>query len=224
MSRRKNEVKLSTELTPKQIVAELDRYIVGQNHAKKAVLTGMDMQKKLDPLNQLFQEKGLPCIKVGIGINTAICNIGDMGSKFRRNYTVIGDGVNLASRLEFLCRRYNVGVIVGENTFQATKKDFLYLQLDRVNVKGKLLAENIYLPIVVIEESNADLEGLVAAHHAALQSYFNQEWKKAIKQFKALAKTSLYVDLCQVFLERIDFFQQQPLSPNWSGAYEMNEK
>ena len=130
------------------IMAFWNAPLVDAEHAKKAVLSGLHMQKKLESLNQFFMQKGLPTIGIGVGINTTVCNIGDMGSKFRRAYTAIGDGVNLASRLEALCRRYNVGVIVGDNTYQNTKDDFLYLHLDRVKVKGKLQGENIYCPLV----------------------------------------------------------------------------
>ncbi len=193
-------------------------------HAYKAVLTGMNMQSQLKPLNDNFKEKGLPHVGIGVGINTGEVNIGDMGSTYRKAYSAIGDEVNLASRLEGMCRLYNVDVIVGEHTYAATKDKFAYLHLDKVMVKGKNKAVDIYSPIAKTEEATANIEKEIAAHHQALENYFHQRWDQAEKQFQAMQKK--YPDrlLYPLFLNRVNEYKVNPPAADWDGSFVSKEK
>jgi adenylate cyclase len=107
------------------------------DHAINAVTASLGMQEALSNLNTILIAEKVQPLQIGIGINTGLMNVGDMGSKFRRAYTVIGDAVNLASRLEGQTKYYHIGILVGETTYAQTKNRFIYRKIDKIKVKGK---------------------------------------------------------------------------------------
>ena len=190
-----------------------------------AVTAGIDLQAALTKLNDVFEKEKKPRIKIGVGINTGIMNVGDMGSKFRRAYTVLGDTVNLASRLEGQTKFYHVGIIVGELTYNLTKNDFVYRKLDKIKVKGKETGVEIFCPICISQENTPELQKEVDAHHEALHAYFQQNWDKAEEAFKRLQKEyPSQKELYQVYLDRIVSMRETPPGPDWDGAYVSHEK
>lgn len=194
-------------------------------HAYLAVKTGLEMQKRLAELNVTFIQENKPLVKIGVGINTDIINVGDMGSKYRRCYTVIGDAVNLASRLEGQGKYYFINIMVGEKTWLQTNKDFAYKKIDRLKVKGKDTAVVVYQPICPIQDATPEILQEIELHHQALEAYFQQRWDFAESTFKQLKVTypkneGLYI----VFLERIEKLRTMNLEPNWDGAYVSHEK
>ncbi|MEZ5653612.1 MAG: adenylate/guanylate cyclase domain-containing protein [Burkholderiaceae bacterium] len=120
-------------------------------HARHAVLAAIDMQRAIARLSERFAARGFPPVAIGIGINTGLMRVGDMGSKLRRAYTVIGDSVNLASRLESLTKHYRTPIIVGESTEQACS-DMRFDPIDTVVVTGRQGAVRIFAPRPVTEE------------------------------------------------------------------------
>ncbi|MDD3151237.1 MAG: adenylate/guanylate cyclase domain-containing protein, partial [Candidatus Gastranaerophilales bacterium] len=115
-----------------------------ENHAKNAVLTAIEMQKKLVELNKKWAEEGKPELKIGVGINTGEMVVGYMGSEQIVDYTVIGDNVNLASRLESLTKEYKAGIIISESTYNEVYNEINAEYVDEVKVKGKNIAVKIY--------------------------------------------------------------------------------
>lgn len=206
------------------IMAFWNAPLTQEKHAQKAIVSALGMHEQLNKLNKYFTENELPTIGIGVGINTTTCNIGDMGSEYRRAYTAIGDGVNLASRLEALCRLYNMDIIVGDITYQQTKDDFAYLHLDKVEVKGKNVPENIYAPITDIENQSTELKQLIEKHQQALNHYFSQNWKQAKEEFTSLLETSPYKTLCKLFITRIETFEKNPPEKDWNGSYKLTSK
>ncbi len=188
-------------------------------HAKKTILAGLEMQTTLKEVNKLFLAKNLPEINIGIGINTGMINVGDMGSKYRRAYTAIGDSVNLASRLEGMCRPYEVDILVGEVTYKETKDEFLFLYVDKVKVKGKNQGVDIYLPLGLSSEVTPEQIEEVNEHHIAVQHYFKQEWDLAESLFAGLQTKYPTRFLYSVYLERIRAYKENPPSADWDGAY-----
>lgn len=185
-----------------------------EKHAEHAVAAALQMLEKCQQLNKNFAKKGWPQIEIGIGINSGEMNVGDMGSEFRRAYTVIGDAVNLASRLESITKFYGVNMLVSENTYRLNK-GYLFQLVDKVKVKGKQQAINIYQP----QPNQIDVQ----LHEQAFSAYFLQDWPKAKMLFSKLAKLHPDKKLYPLYVERI-----QALTGNtqadWDGCFTHQQK
>ncbi|EKD72403.1 MAG: hypothetical protein ACD_45C00683G0003 [uncultured bacterium] len=192
--------------------------LIDNQHTQHAISAALDMQNKVEKLKPIFAKKGWTDMKVGIGLNSGIMSVGDMGSKFRRSYTVIGDAVNLASRVENLTKYYNVN-IVATHSIEAQQKMFVFRKLDRVTVKGKKTGTEIYEVVCKTEELAPEKRDEIALHHSALELYFNQEWEKSQAVFTELHQAHPHVKLYSLYLHRIADFLQTPPSSNWDGIY-----
>lgn len=148
------------------------------NHAENAVIGGFDMLKITAELRQHFIAKDWPAIHVGIGINTGNMNVGDMGSEYRRAYTVLGDAVNLGSRLEGLTKFYGLEFLVSEYT-KAQCPNILFRPVDKVKVKGKDKAVAIFEPICKKEQTTDALDAELTALNSAYNAYLSQQWTQA---------------------------------------------
>jgi adenylate cyclase len=193
--------------------------------AARAVSTALGMQGCLGRLNAEFEQRGLPRLGVGIGVHTGLLVAGNMGSENRLNYTVIGDGVNLASRLEGLTKRYGISIIVSDSTRQAAP-DFVYRELDRVRVKGKSEAVRIYEPLGPRESLAAqDLEDLERFHHA-LELLRSRQWAPASRALSELAVAADGRDeaLCRVYLARIEGYLREQPEESWDGTVTFTKK
>ena len=124
--------------------------VADADHARHAVMTALDMQRELRKLDEPFKARGWPVLHIGVGVNTGTMTVGDMGSPVRQSYTVMGDAVNLGSRLEGITKQYGVGIIVGETTRALLKEDVVFRELDRVRVKGKAEPVGIYEPLGLV--------------------------------------------------------------------------
>ncbi len=189
------------------------------SHAEHAILAAFDMQKKLKELNRELKAMQRPEIHIGIGINTGSMNVGDMGSKYRRAYTVLGDAVNLGSRLENLTRIYNVDTIVGEKTYEKTKNVFVFRMLDKVKVKGKEQAIAIYEPVCRMGEETEEMKRTLEEHKKAFDAYMQRRFDEAEALFKRMGGK-----LYEVYLKRIEEFRKNPPPENWDGSYTFESK
>jgi len=194
-----------------------------KRHATHALSAALDMQRALAKLRPQFAEKKWPDIHIGIGLNSGLMSVGDMGSKFRRNYTVLGDEVNLASRVEGLTKFYGVGIIVTEHT-QHQQQIFVFRKLDRVRVKGKKLGIEIFEPICRITEETPELALELQLYHSALDYYFAQDWEKAETIFTELSQAHPDTKLYSLYLKRIAEFKHIPPPSPWDGVYTHTEK
>ena len=192
-------------------------------HALQAVNAAFAMLAAVNELKQHFSKDGLPEISIGIGINTGMMNVGDMGSEYRRAYTVLGDSVNLASRLEGLTRYYDVDLIVGENTYDQIKDAYVCRELDLVKVKGKLRPVHVYQPIALQGQPGENDLRTLKRYHDALDLYRNQDWPGARELFMRLQLKSR-CKLYQIYLNRIEWFQSNPVGRDWDGVYERRNK
>ena len=185
--------------------------------ALHAVQTALAMRKKLDLFNRDIRKANQPEVTIGIGINTGNVHIGDLGSKFRRSYTVVGDAVNLASRLEGLTKFYHVDIIVGENTWKQTKDDFIFRKIDKVQVKGKRQIVEIYQPFCATLEQSNELRAELELHHRALDLYFQRDWEQSIPLFETLQNSyPTNRPLYEVYLQRM---RNAPLpKADWDGS------
>ncbi|HQW19610.1 MAG TPA: adenylate/guanylate cyclase domain-containing protein [Rhodocyclaceae bacterium] len=186
-------------------------------HVKNAVLTAIEMQKTLPELNKNLAAKGWPELKIGIGVNTGGMTVGDMGSPVRQSYTVMGDAVNLGSRLEGLTKQYGVGIIVGEITRERLKKDFVFRELDRVRVKGKSEPIAIYEPIGADGEVAKDKLDEIKLWNQALRYYRAQDWDQAevaLLNLSRMAPCYLY----DLYMQHITQYRKDPPGDGWDGV------
>lgn len=194
------------------------------SHAQHGIEAALAMQAGLQQLRIKNAERGWPEIYIGVGLNSGSMNVGDMGSEFRRNYTVLGDAVNLASRLESLTKEYGVGIIVGEATYQATQQFFVFRQLDRVKVRGKKIGMNIYEVVCRNTELSDALRNEITNSQQALNFYFNQQWDKAGELFQQLNTQNAKSKFYSLYLQRIAQFRRNPPAEDWDGVYVYTQK
>jgi adenylate cyclase len=190
------------------------------DHATLAVRAAQDMVAEVARFNQERQAQGLPSISIGIGLNTGLMRVGDMGSDLRRSYTVIGDAVNLASRLEGLSRLYGVSVIAGEATRLQAIDAALWQALDCVRVKGKGEPVQIYTP-----HPAPDGEGPAGGIHEELAQwaqfladYRAKNWAACRQMLEELRKMKSLVTVCQIYGERLSQYQCTPPPDDWDGV------
>lgn len=186
-------------------------------HARNALLAGLDMIKKLDELQPIFKAKGWPEIHIGIGLNTGVMNVGNMGSEFRMAYTVLGDAVNLGSRLEGLTKQYGVAIIVSE-TVKMAVSDHVFRELDRVKVKGKDRPVAIFEPLGEYAVQDSATRQELETYHQALQLYRHQQWNDAENILQTLHNKTPNKLIYKIYLERIIHFREHPPEPNSDGV------
>ena len=194
------------------------------DHAAHAVDAALGMLEESDALRPGFQRDGFPDVNIGIGINTGEMDVGDMGSEYRRAYTVLGDAVNLASRLEGTTKYYGARVVVGEETWRQTRERFLYRELDLVRVKGKERAIRVFEPLGRYESSSRSLRETVERHGRGLEAYRAQDWAAAEEVFSALHETHPDEPIYRLYLDRVAELKAAPPGPDWDGVYERTTK
>jgi adenylate cyclase len=185
-----------------------------ENHARDGVDTALTMQAKIPALTQEFSNRGWPALVIGIGVNSGTMNVGDMGSEFRKAYTVLGDAVNLASRLEGLTKEYGVPVIIGEDTRRAIP-EMICRELDRVRVKGRVNAVTIYQPLG--RTLAADLAGELGEWDQALAKYREGKFADAEIAFAALVAAHPAQKIYTIYRARCAAFRIEPPAPDWDG-------
>ncbi|MFL6658229.1 MAG: CHASE2 domain-containing protein [Massilia sp.] len=193
------------------------------DHASRAVATALKMQDSAARLNTQFIARGWPPLKIGIGINTGTMHVGDMGSRIRQAYTVMGDAVNLGARLEGITKVYGVGIAVGAAT-RAAAPDFAYRELDRVRVKGKNLPVAIFEPLGAADSLDASARAELAAWDTALELVRSRRWDEARSAITTLAAAHPERYLYQLYLSRIETWLLDPPGPDWDGATNFDSK
>lgn len=188
------------------------------NHASHAINAALNFIPALEKINQLFAQKKWPIIDIGIGINTGEMIVGNMGSEFRMAYTVMGDSVNLGSRLEGLTKQYGVRILVSETTKNAAS-EFVYLEIDRVKVKGKDEPITIYEPLGLRSELSEEAKLLMPQFKVALELYHAQQWREASRLFNTLKEHYPERKLFDVYLNRINEYIIEPPAYDWDGVF-----
>ena len=187
-------------------------------HAKHALEAAIEMLNRLKLIHKDFEKRGWPPIKIGVGLNTGNMNVGNMGSEFRMAYTVLGDAVNLGSRLEGLTKGYGVELIVSETTAAAVP-DYIYREIDKVRVKGKDKPVTIYEPVGLRKEIEKPERDEIKLYDQALKLYRQENWDMAELQFLNLQKMSPDKPLYKLYAERIARFRKEPPPSGWDGVY-----
>lgn len=193
------------------------------DHASLAVASALLMQKTAKQLNDDFTARGWPPLKIGIGLNTGEVRVGDMGSAIRRAYTVMGDPVNLASRLEGITKEYGVDIIVGETTKRAAP-EFAYRELDRVTVKGKNELIAIFEPIGLDAELDDITRTELENWHNALALSRLQKWDEAATIIQALYAAHPEFYLYALTLNNIEHLKNNSPGLDWDGVTAYQKK
>ncbi len=193
------------------------------NHVMNALQAALEMHQAVRELDAQFESQGWPKVRVGVGLNTGKMNVGNMGSEFRRAYTVMGDAVNLGSRLEALTREYGVDTICSEHTRKAAP-DWAFRELDFVRVKGKLEPVAIFEPLGPKSGLTQTVKDEVVRFQAALRAYRARDWDRAEAEFFGLSQSGHPLKAYELFLERIAFLRKNPPAADWDGAFTFTHK
>ena len=187
------------------------------NHAQLAVKTAIEMAAAVRAINEEHRASGIPEIGIGIGLNTGTMCVGDMGSDIRLAYTVIGDAVNLGSRLEGLSKAYGVEIVVSEST-RRLAPDFGWQELDKVRVKGKEQAVAIFSPLGALIELDKGQTDEAKAWAALIKAYRAQDWDQCDLMLLNLERVNAKKYLYELYSERVASMRLLPFDPGWDGA------
>lgn len=198
--------------------------IVRQDHALLACRAALDMRTALAGINRNLHQKNFPQIKIGIGINSGEMIVGNMGSRERMDYTVLGDNVNLASRLEGITKVYGVDVVISEHTCQLVHDEFVVRELDMVRVKGKTQPVKIFELMGRKEEAASRYEPLLQSFAQGLKSYRNQQWEEGLRKFQQVLQICPSDGPSKYYLDRCRQSLDSPPVPDWDGVLTLTAK
>jgi adenylate cyclase len=194
-----------------------------EQHARHAVQAGLEMLRQTVRLDQQFRQEGLPALHIGIGINSGPMNVGDMGSEYRRAYTVLGDAVNQGSRLEELTKFYGVSMLIGEPTYLQLHDAIPCREIDRVRVKGKHEAVRLYEPLDLEQPAGKSAQQQLEEYTLALHAYRRMAWQEAHSIFCRLEGRDSH-PLYQLYAQRCAHYREHPPASNWDGIYQHQQK
>jgi adenylate cyclase len=205
-----------------------------KGHEYHACMTALEMDKKLKIMREKWTEEGdwpelVHNIRHRVGLNSGDMVTGNMGSTMRMNYTMMGDTVNLAARLEPAAKQYGVYNFVAHNTYKAVKDQFEWRMLDYLVVKGKKKPVKAYELISLKDKMDSNQSELIGVFNEGQELYFKQDWKNALKKFKkssGLEEDFLYrpTTPSKIYIERCEEFLKNPPPKSWSGVWEMKSK
>jgi len=191
-------------------------------HARAACQAALGSQKQLRELHDKWTSEGRVTFDMRIGIHTGDAVVGNFGSERRLNYTVIGDAVNLASRLEGLNKQYSTAIMISEHTYQAAN-GVLARPIDLVSVKGKSEAVLVY-ELLAMDDSDSELAELVNLHKSAMEKYCKQDWSAALAIFEQVLKMRPDDPPASQLVKRCRQYQATPPESNWDGVFRMQTK
>jgi len=191
----------------------------------RAVRTAIQMVKSLNDWNRERISEGKKPVRIGIGLNTDSIVSGNIGSPKRTDYTVIGDGVNLASRLESACKQYYSAILISDNTYSKLKGTYRMRKVDRVVVKGKTEPVSIYEVLDYhTEETFPNMMEAVNNFSHGLDCYQKAHWDKAIEAFQRALSQNSNDKLSQMYIDRCEHMKKHPPTAKWDGVYVMTSK
>jgi adenylate cyclase len=194
-----------------------------EDHALLAFKAAVEMVAGLETVNAKLLERGYPTVSVGIGLHTGEVILGNIGSERKLDYTVIGDNVNLASRLEGLTKQYGFPLVVSESTMLEAASGVPHAILDQVRVKGKSQGVKIYAPLLAGVAGSGESAALAEEAEligAAFEDYLAQRWDAAIEKYAQIGCGRLR----EIYTERCANLKEMGVSHNWDGIYSLSTK
>jgi len=204
------------------IVAMFGAPMEQPDHAVRACRAALRCQRILEELRPKWESEGKPDVRVRIGVNTGTALVGNMGSEARFDYTMLGDTVNLAARLEGANKQYGTYIMAGQETVKRIPFGIFFRELDAIRVKGKKVGIQVY---EVVEESElvpVHLQTVAERYKLATQAWREQRWQDARELFGALAAEG--DPPSEVFLGRVDAYEADPPGDDWDGVFTMTTK
>ena len=193
------------------------------DHSRRACRTALEMVRTLKDLDREWVERGRPALKIGIGINSGLVSVGNMGSNRLFDYTAIGDNVNLASRLEGLNKFYGTEILVSAATVEHLDQDFYFREVDLVRVKGKKHPIAIY-EVLGEGAPEGKLARFLELYTEALACFREGRWAEGLKAFQAAAGLNPHDALCAHYLQLTEKYAENPPGPDWDGVTTMADK
>ncbi len=193
------------------------------DHAAYACRCALEQMEKLRQIQKEYRERNLPNIDIGIGINTGEMSVGNMGSKTVRSYTVMGDAVNLGSRLEGINKEYGTNIIISEYTQAALDGKFWTREIDLVKVKGKVKPVRIF-ELVSETDPDANVQEMLGVFQTGYTLYMKKRFSEARQSFQKGLDIVPGDPVCQLYIERCQSFLAKPPPQDWDGVYVMTTK
>ncbi|TKB78014.1 MAG: adenylate/guanylate cyclase domain-containing protein [Nitrospira sp.] len=195
-----------------------------EDHAVRACETALDMVSRLQTLQADWAARGLPRLDLGIGINTGRMVVGNMGSRDRLAYTVLGDTVNVGSRLEGLNKEYGTRIVIGEGTRAAAGETFLYRLLDLVAVKGRSEPLAVYEVTARAGQLDGPRSSLLDRYATGLALYQHRRWAEAAACFRTMQEEGMVDGPSALYLKRSLAFIESPPPADWNGVFVATRK
>ena len=192
------------------------------DHGVHGLTAALEMQSKTRELKAELKSLGYPEIRIGVGLNSGEMNVGNMGSEYRRSYTVLGDNVNLGARVESLTKFYGADTLVAENTYEMCRDKFVFRLADKVQVKGKEEAVSLYEPLGLKGEVSDEALAELAEYESALTDYLSGDWKRASAKFTSLFFQNQKSVLYKLYKDRVT--DNEPPVDNWDGVFRHTSK
>jgi len=193
------------------------------DHALRACRTSLAMMKELHKLQEKWKAEGRPAFDIGVGLNSGDMVVGNMGSEMRFDYTVMGDMVNLGSRLEGINKEYGTNIIISEFTYDKVKDAMCCRELDGVRVKGKLKPVNIY-ELLGEKKDEAAFKDLLEGFAKGLAHYREAKWDEAIAAFEGVLASRPSDYPSKMYIERCKNLKENPPAEPWDGVFVMTKK
>ncbi|MGE3541527.1 MAG: GAF domain-containing protein [Candidatus Tectimicrobiota bacterium] len=193
--------------------------------ADRAVKAAIDMMRLLQPFNTARLANGQNPINIGIGISTDEVLSGNIGSMKRMDYTVIGDGVNVAARLESANKYYKTNILVSEFTFSELQDTYIFREIDSIQVKGKSQPVGVYEILDFHDEQSfPNLHDTIALYREGLRCYRQRQWQESIDYFQRALLLNEHDEPSRVYLSRCWYFRDTPPDASWDGVWVMESK
>ena len=206
------------------IIAFFGAPVTLENHAETAVSACIAMQKRMSALREIWHAQGKPELKMRIGLFSGPAVVGNMGSKSRMDYTMMGDTVNTAARLEGVNKIYGIYTLIGETTYQAARHRILAREIDAINVVGKTEPVTVYEPIDFLSQADEAMIQVIDWYTKGLTAYRAQRWDQAIDFFTKALEILPDDGPSRAMIRRCREYKVAPPDKDWNGSYTMKTK
>lgn len=196
-----------------------------EDHAWKSIQTALEMRHRLEEFNTKRKAENKECISIGIGINSDSVISGNIGSSKRMEFTAIGDGVNLSSRLEGTSKQYGCDIVISENTYQVCADRVIVRELDRIRVKGKTQPVSIYELVGFHDDQLSDAKKwVIDYYHKGREYYINHKFALALNQFAKVLQIDSHNKAAKLHMQRCQHFFSHPPEEDWDGVWDLKTK